>query len=790
MLLLAVSIAFTASTTVIYKPLNQTHYQNIDKAENIVSLGIVNRKGLFSALNKNQFDSIIENSPFFNGLFNVTPVSANIEFQGNKEKLQGELVDSEFFNGLNLDIETGRAFSVAEYQRANKVPRVMVSAALAKSYFGSVADALGQFIKIDDQSYDVIGVVDKRFNGLSKNNVSFWLPSSHYHLIFGEKFSSSIQWNVVLPFTYSAAVTVDHWTTHDFRKFNHRLTQIVRSTKHIGQQDKVIVFDGLSLDPLNSEKQRKQMLILMVAAISILVVVLLNIGRYWNADLISRKNEITTRCALGASKANLLTLLQLETGLFLLLAFAVSFVIYPFLHRLISTTVGEHLVHVDLSGGLITLLAVNAAAITLCAVVLSTLNWLMLRRFWLALTAEVNAGVWQYICKNGLLIMQLAFSICALYYVAQMSFVYNELAKTDLGYKTENVSVMHMEQTNQTVDYPVNALMFNTKNELMTQPQILDVAFASFVPLYTELSTSPFSPVNNSEKTKMFSIAAVSANFFDTLDIKFLSGRTFAASEQDVVIVNQAYADEYLTPDTAVSRVFRELSLNSHKPDGTTIRRVVMKPMTIVGIVNDTAFVSLRTPVEPIIYMPLNDTSEMNGIIIASNGPVKPSGMAMLNELVEQHLPSGSEIQESLNLKQLENVDFRQSFKTMPVFFLAAVFAIILTFSGTQSSALQFITLRQRAIAILIAVGASKSDINIYVIRYLGSTLLASLLLSFILVGGLSSSLLESSNLIRGVDLSALCIAVAIVLVIFVLSLIYPLKLLRSVQPWAILKKE
>jgi len=86
----------------------------------------------------------------------------------------------------------------------------------------------------------------------------------------------------------------------------------------------------------------------------------------------------------------------------------------------------------------------------------------------------------------------------------------------------------------------------------------------------------------------------VSPNFLRTMDTRLLAGRDFdsrdSAEAQKAAIVNEAMARYFLGSPDAVRRSFQVTG--------------VRQPLTVVGVVEDARYQSLREPAPPIVYLP------------------------------------------------------------------------------------------------------------------------------------------------------------------------------------------
>src|SRR6185436_5216386 len=95
----------------------------------------------------------------------------------------------------------------------------------------------------------------------------------------------------------------------------------------------------------------------------------------------------------------------------------------------------------------------------------------------------------------------------------------------------------------------------------------------------------------------------VSTEYFDTMQIKLISGRPFAesdvAAQPQVAIVSRQFADRLLPPGDPIGQI---LLRNTPNPP----------PLTVVGVVDDVSDVSVTEASEPTLYLPWAQNNNSN----------------------------------------------------------------------------------------------------------------------------------------------------------------------------------
>ena len=99
--------------------------------------------------------------------------SLNLTGMGQPESITGVAVSANFLSVLHVQPSVGRGF-VADDDRPGSGNVVVVSDAFWQSHFGSSKNILGRTIKLDDQSYIIIGVMPPSFDFPSR--AQLWMP--------------------------------------------------------------------------------------------------------------------------------------------------------------------------------------------------------------------------------------------------------------------------------------------------------------------------------------------------------------------------------------------------------------------------------------------------------------------------------------------------------------------------------------------------------------------------------------------------------------------------------------
>lgn len=127
-------------------------------------------------LKPEHIDTILDENPYLKDMYLRSTTTQEVVISREKKQMNLAGVTGGYGEISNLPIETGADFSDADLEEGNRV--VVLGADIAKENFGSPEDAVGESIQIGGHSYEVIGVLKKKSEGLQglSPDVTVFLP--------------------------------------------------------------------------------------------------------------------------------------------------------------------------------------------------------------------------------------------------------------------------------------------------------------------------------------------------------------------------------------------------------------------------------------------------------------------------------------------------------------------------------------------------------------------------------------------------------------------------------------
>ncbi len=322
-------------------------------------------------------------------------------------------------------------------------------------------------------------------------------------------------------------------------------------------------------------------------ALFIILIACINFMNLSTARLSIRAKEIGLRKVIGANRLHLVKQFIGETILLSIIALMVSVVLVELLLPTFNEIAGKN-IHIQYLSNLQFL--GGALAITiLSGLIAGSYPALFLSSFQpVAIMKGTHTGGWKSgLFRKVLVIAQFGISIAL---IIGAVIVYQQLEYTrhkNLGFDKEHVLVVNNQADQRAME---RYQMY--KNEIVHHPGVVHVSGSSNVPpslignnIRVQREGTP------PNESKMLKLITKDYDFFETMDIDVINGRTFSrefgADATESLIISEAAA--------------RTLELD--EPVGTRlITEYDWLEGTIIGVVNDVHYQSLHSRIEPLLF--------------------------------------------------------------------------------------------------------------------------------------------------------------------------------------------
>ena len=552
----------------------------------------------------------------FSGLTAYAQRPMSLVVNGESERITGEFVTGNYFDVLQVNPVLGRGFLPEEDQVAGRDLVVVLSNTLWRRRFGADPHIAGKNVTLNQHAYTVVGVMPEKFAGatvitapdlwvpmmaepvINAGSNSLNLPDSGWLMMMGRlRPESDPQAAQALIETISARLHQERRDRKSGREQGGRVVAVAEAR-------------GLMVPPQGRVPTLIVAGVLMIIVSLILLVACANVANMLLARAINRRKEIAVRLALGAGRWRIVRQMLTESLLLAVLGGVAGLVfalwgadlVLPF----ISEATAANLTALNLMPDL-RVLAYTFALSLITAVIFGLFPALQSSRpnVLSALKDEkVRIGRTRALnLRSVLVVSQIAVSMLLL--VTAGLFIRNlrNTHQAEPGFATHDGLMASFDLGiagyNQERGESFQRQLLQ---RLQTSPQIRSASLAEFVPLGVGRNVSPLyvegeqiSPHRSVDELSTVSHAAVSGDYFKSLEIPLVYGRDFNdrdnKSAPDVVIVNETLARR-LSPDgNAVGKRLRMDSKGDY--------------LEVVGVVRDIKYETLSEQPVYFAYRPL-----------------------------------------------------------------------------------------------------------------------------------------------------------------------------------------
>jgi len=344
-------------------------------------------------------------------------------------------------------------------------------------------------------------------------------------------------------------------------------------------------------------------------AIFILLIACVNFMNLSTARSANRAREVGVRKVLGSARKHLIFQFLAEstmvTFIAVIIALAAAMLILPAFNHFAgkNIVVNSHSLIWLAPSALIAILLIGFLAGLYPAFFLSAFNPMQV------LKGKISAGFKGGALRSFLVVLQFSISI---FLIIGTLVIYNQLhyiQNRDLGYNRNQVLIIQ-----HAFELGDHAKTF--KQEIKQLPGVTNATLSGYLPVKSTRGTGIFykEAVADPKQSLFPQIWSIDEDYISTLAMKIKSGRDFSAqmpSDSNAIVINETTAKFLGFTDPVNKVVYR----SSGGPNPT------YKPYTIIGMVKDFNFSSLRDNISPVVMQLNTDNSSLSIKVNTANIP-------------------------------------------------------------------------------------------------------------------------------------------------------------------------
>jgi predicted permease len=637
---------------------------------------------------------------------------------GNSERITGTMVSGSYFDVLGTRPAIGRFFMPDEDAVPGDRPVVVLSHAFWLRRFAGDPGVLHTPVRLNNREFAVVGVAEPGFEGLTFVGTDVWVPISMVAVVRGEANANMLNepggsWHMAVgrlkpgmgPQQAQAELNtlIDAFKAEEPRA-NKRHQIAVERTGRVPAPVRLpfLAFIGL----------------LFALTAALMAIACSNVAGMLLARAATRRREMATRLALGASRGRLISQLLTET---MLLFVAAGVAALPLTMWLISGLEGflpALPVAINLP------LSVNPRAATFAlglAFATAVIFGLVPARQAIGTDlASALHGAYattdrrRLRLRNALVMAQVALSLVLVVTAGLFVRTLRNVAHTDPGYTFANVEIASVDVSLSGYrDQAAVTLAERFQGRIASIGGVASVATARMIPMQgSSLGLGRIRVAEYQGARGDNALDAdwnvVSPRYFETVGMRLVSGRDFSAADRVttpmVAIVNETFAKTAWPGRPAIGQRFMQETSRDEE-----------RPVEVVGVAADAKYRYFSDVPKPFVFVPMAQQPLGEVTLFIKHA----SGRSVARDV----RAAVAQIEPSVPVLLLQPFEDATAIGLIPQKLAAwtagsvGTIGIFLAALGLYGLMAFLVTQRTREIAIRMALGASRSDVQSMVLK-------------------------------------------------------------------------
>jgi putative ABC transport system permease protein len=656
-------------------------------------------------------------STSFEGMSAYAPFSWNFLGEGDPRRLEGSAVTPEFFQILGVQPLLGRTFT-ADDAKPRASLTVVLSYSFWQSVYGGRTDILGKTIRLDNNSYPVIGVMPPNFVFPDRTG-QLWVP-----LVLGDP-PTDARDNLFL----RAMGKLKPGISNEQARAEMRVIAEQLAREYPKVNEKV----SAGVDPLTDQVSNQTRLLLWAlfgASSCVLLIACTNLANLLLAKAIGRRKELAVRAALGAGRERLVRQLLTES-----LALALAGGIVGIIMAMVALPLLSAIVPARLPLREATMLDARVLPFTVLVTLATGLVFGVLPALrasrgvaheGLAEGSRSGVGGRRERLRAVLVTAEIAISLVLLISAGLLIRALWRVQSIDPGFRADSVMTIQTWLPMPRYAFASARASFftNVLSNVRSKPGVTNAAYISSVPMgsmgggiWPIAGTGNEDAEHDAGGVRPAAMRVVSSGYFDTMQIPLQAGRDFSESDDinsaSVAIVSESFVRRYWPGQNPLGRKFHFAFDNFP---------FAQQDRIVIGVVGDVRFRGLERQNEPQVYLSYKQLPDRTAtfytpkdLVVRFSGDMTTL-IPSIRRIVQEADP---ELPISAIQTMRDVVDVQTAPRSTQIRLVVGFAALCVVLAGIGIHGLLSFTVGQRSaeFGVRIALGAQSRDIVSLVLR-------------------------------------------------------------------------
>ena len=689
--------------------------------------------------------------------------------------LNSRMVTADYFKVMRASPLMGRTFT-PEDDRPGATPVTVLSHAFWQRQFSGDKEIVGKTITLDDQPFTIIGVMPQTFSHHGPPPI--WLPVGPQNW---NKRDVRLAGNVIA--RLKPGVTVEQARA----EINAVAQQLAR--EHPVANAGTDRVNLISLQESITGDVKPALLILFGAVGLVLLIACANVGNLLLARAATRRKEFAVRAALGATRARLMGQLLIESVMLSLAGGMVGLFLAVWIIQILSRVGPETVPRLEGLALSYKVLGFNLLVSFMTGLVFGLAPALKFSKADLQETIKDSSSTTTERegkkLRAALVVAEVALSVALLAGAGLLMKSMLNLSTAEVGFEPDNVLTMELRisRSRYSSQGELPRMLHQIIDRVESQPGVESATLSASLPGFGTGWTNDIVPEGQAplRPGELINVdwAIVSRDYFKTMRIPLLKGRTFTRDEdvqgKPVVLIDENLARRFWPNEDAIGKHI--------KYDGPAWHEVI-------GVVKEVKIYGSEEQPLIKIYTPYGRAAQRNTQLSVRTGNIDPEALvaAITREIhsLDKDLPvtAVSRFEEIL-AREVSPRKFNTGL--LSVF---AVLALGLAAIGVYGVVSYTVAQRTHEVAIRMAIGAQKRDVlKLFMnqgLKLVLGGLVAGLAGAFAITRLLSSLLFGVSP----TDVTTFVLVAIVLLVVALLACYLPARKATKVDPLVALRYE